>query len=232
MTPCSRSSTPSSTSATASRAGPAGQCGPGHRRAAVAVAVGLDHRAQLGPGRPGGPAPRRCAPPRPGRSRPRPDASGPGPWSPRRPPVPGASAWAPAGARAGGLSHGPAPTARPPPARAGRRPPGPGRPAAAARPCTCAASAAAWCAGTPRARKAPMMPESTSPLPAVARAGPPASREQHVGGTSAPSGSATAVSGPFSRTTAPVAAASAAPRPGGPRPGARRPGGRTRRRGA
>ena len=53
-----------------------------------------------------------------------------------------------------------------------------------------------------------MIPDRTSPLPAVASAGPPAAARRTSGVTAAPAGSATAVSGPFKRTTAPVAAAS------------------------
>ena len=65
-------------------------------------------------------------------------------------------------------------------------------PSDAARPCTWAASAAALAASRPRAQKAPMIPESTSPLPAVARDGPPASANS-TSGTDDPSGVATAV---------------------------------------
>ena len=62
-----------------------------------------------------------------------------------------------------------------------------------------------------------MIPDSTSPLPAVANDGTPAPASSTSGAPEA-SGAATAVSGPLSRTTAPVAAASrrAASRRSGP----------------
>ena len=53
-----------------------------------------------------------------------------------------------------------------------------------------------------------MIPESTSPVPAVASDGRPDPAQEHVG--TASTGAATAVSDPFSSTTAPVAAASRA----------------------
>src|SRR5581483_4077459 len=75
-------------------------------------------------------------------------------------------------------------------------------PRAAARPWTCAASAAASVGGTPRARKAPIMPERTSPVPAVANLGPPLTPKR-----TRPAGSATAVVDPFTRATPREAAA-------------------------
>ena len=186
MTPCSRSSTPSSTSATARRRAPPASGSPGHGRPAVAVPVGLDHRAQLGrrgqasqhrrvvghgrqvdlrPGRPRAPLRhghlcvlvRRDRDHQPHRRA----------LSHRRSPAAG-SAPPPASTPPG--SRGPRP-----PGAAGRPTTRPsGGPSDAARPCTWAAIAAASGAGSPRAKKAPMIPDRTSPLPAVARTGPPA----------------------------------------------------------
>ena len=142
--------------------GPAFQRGPGHGHGAVAVAVGLDHGAQRGRDGRAGRATRRCGARRRGRCRPRPAASG----QPRAPADRPSRA---AEARA----------ARRPPARAGRRPPGPppgpehrpdrgrGRPG---RPPPGEA--------TPRASKAPITPDRTSPVPAVARAVRPGQRQQ------------------------------------------------------
>ena len=107
---------------------PAGQRGPGHCRATVAVTVGLHDRAEPGRGGQGG-QDRRVVRDRgqvdfgPGRTRAalgHGHLAGPRCQAHRR---------GQAGARAGGLSHGPVPTARPPPTRAGLRPPGrPGGP--------------------------------------------------------------------------------------------------------
>ena len=127
--PASRSSTPSSTSATASQVGPALEGGPGHGHRAVAVGVGLHHGAQRGRG--GHAAQQRgvVADGAPGRSRPTPGATRavgarrparrPGsPTADRRQPRPSRSARSPATRPSGG-------------------------PRAAARPWTWAASAAA-----------------------------------------------------------------------------------------
>ncbi len=165
----------------------AGQRGPGHRRPAVAVPVRLDDRAELGRSRPGGTSTAalcataaRSISAHAGRER---------PWAM----VTAASSSAGTGATSRTAVRpqsspspdrppDPSPRATPPPGRAGRRPPGPATgPSDAARPCTWAATAAASSAGSPRAQKAPMMPERTSPLPAVAKAGPAGRRQQHVG---------------------------------------------------
>ncbi len=89
-----------------------------------------------------------------------------------------------------------------------------------ARPWSQAPPAAASSGGTPWARSAPITPDSTSPVPAVARRASPA-----VTSRARPSGWATTVVGPFSSTIAPVAAARS-------RAAARRssPGGRPARR--
>ena len=86
--------------------------------------------------------------------------------------------------------------------RSGRSPatsPSPG-PRAPARPCTWAERAAASSGATPRATSAPMTPLSTSPVPAVARAGVPDRPSR-----TRPNRSATAVVAPFSSATVPLA---------------------------
>ena len=214
MTPCSRSSTPSSTSATARRRGAAGQRGPGHRRPAVPVAVGLDHRAELGRRgqagqhrrvvRHGGQVdlgPRRARAALGHRHRARPSSAGTGATSrtgapsATRPPSPAARVRARTAAPPPGPGRSPAtrPSRRPerrgPPVHVGgqrrrleRRQP-------------------AGAEGADDAREHVAAPGRGQRRPA-------GRRQQHVGGGAA-SGAATAVSDPFSRTTAPVARASA-----------------------
>ena len=137
MTPCSAQLHPLVDQGHGQAGGAAGQRGPGHCGPAVAVAVGLDHRAQLGRRGQRGPAPRRCGSPRPGRSRPRPGGSAPGPSSPRpstvgdqRTPHRGASARQPPSAAvttalstASATSAGRSPATRPSGRPAGGGPP-------------------------------------------------------------------------------------------------------------
>ena len=180
--PASRSATPSSTRATASQLGPALEGGPGHRHRAVAVAVGLDHRAQgagcdsaarsdgvvahgvevdVGPGRPPAVSHRR-------------PVAGPCPQPPT--------------------------SSRRPPGRAGRRPSDPrARPRAPARPCTWAASAAASSGSNATGEHGPDHSRQD-----VAGAGGGQGRGAgHARAAPGRSGSATAVVGPLTRATAP-----------------------------
>src|SRR6266542_4883123 len=72
-----------------------------------------------------------------------------------------------------------------------------------ARPCTYAPAQAASAGTSPRARNAAMTPVSTSPVPAVARTGPPVAFT-----CTRPPGSATRVGFPFNRTVVPLSEAS------------------------
>ena len=178
----------------------------------VAVAVGLDHRAQRGPGRPARPGGRRC-----GRTAPRSTSAQAGrnrsatvgrrsgrSGHRRRPGRPELAEHGDhqVGQVAGHQALRPAP-ARPPGRGRGR----PGRPPRRG--------------ATPRARKAPITPESTSPVPAVASRDEPA-----VATRARPSGAghhrgAAPSPGPPSRRRRPAV---------GRRPAGRRPGGRPSRR--
>ena len=173
--PAARSSRPSSTRATASQVGPALQGGPGHFHRAVPVAAGLDHRAQ--PGRGGDLGQHRGVVAdggqvdlRPGRPQRPPPGSAPP--SDRRGDARGvrlirtpsrADLGQPAGKSGRGRSDATRPSAGP---------------SDAARPWQWAARAAASRAGRPRARKAPMAPDSTSPVPAVASRAEPGVDDQ------------------------------------------------------
>ncbi len=160
---------------------------PGPRGRPVPVGVGLDHCAQRG----------RRGEARQQRALWRTAAEvdlGPGRARPR----PGGHVAAEAGrsATAHSDSHGRG-------GRPGRRPRGPRRgPSAAARPWTWAARPAAGAGATPRATKAPMAPDRTSPVPAVARRGEPAVASEHR-----PAGSATTVVGPLQQHHRPAVAA-------------------------
>ena len=166
-------------------AGAAGQRRPGHRRAAVAVAVGLDDRAELGRARPAAASTAalwvtaaRSISAQAGRER---------PWAivtsaSARPPGPGAH-------QASGAGVGPSATVRVLPREHGRHQPRQvaGHQALAAARATPPARARGRPAPPPRAparpgrRKAPITPESTSPLPGRGQRRPAGGRQQDVG---------------------------------------------------
>ena len=174
--PASRRATPSAVSATPSPVAPAASAARADRFGTVPVAVGLDDGPDVG---------RRHLPP-------------------QHADVVGDRGEVDLGPGPAGRVLTPAPRGRPGARRRGRRRPtrrtgraGPPR-RAATRPTVAACSA-----GIPVATIAPMIPESTSPVPAVARRASAA-----VTTRTSPSGPATTVVGPLRSTTLPVAAAS------------------------